>query len=147
MSNRRRLQQDAYFLTINSNTSVRRESSKFKAEVNKLKDMVDKTFDKSNYSNLFNVDPSEIRNVEIYKALEIGSRQSLPHVHILIIIHRYAKRVVHLNYSHIREMGKKTYGKAIHFHNDVVRSKTMENLNRIKDYMTKGQINGVKNII
>ena len=146
MSNR--LYSTAMFITLNPNLQFRGGPSSpgYKKHVNDLKELTDDIFNNENWDNLFNT-TDKIRNVEIYKAVEMSKIKQHPHIHVLLVVHKKGAGRVLLNYNYIREMGKQwnsdhgrlnanDEGKNMHMLNKLIPDQDVE---IVKRYIMKGQ--------
>ena len=97
-----------HFITLNPNLQFRGgpTSPGYKKHINDLKELTDDIFNNESWDDLFNGDVEKIRNVEIYKAVEMSKVKQHPHIHVLLVVHKRGAGRVLLNYAHIRQMGK-----------------------------------------
>lgn len=155
MSNR--LYSTNFFITLNPNLQFRggEASIGYKKHIDDLKELTDEIFNNENWDNLFNGDVDNIRNVEIYKAVEMSTVKMHPHIHVLLVVHKKGAGRIMLNYGYIRETGKEwnaehgrvnanDEGKNMHMLNKLIPD---QDVPIVIEYIRKGQSSKVwKNV-
>lgn len=139
----KRLKFSSFFITVNTQAYFTSDESNFKEEADRLKDTFDNLINQSTMDNFITIKAPQdnnkdlkeiIRDINVYKVLELGTKQNRLHLHAMIIINHYSN--LQLNLKHIRDSFDSEYNKNIHINLDLVKNK--DDVQVILEYMSKG---------
>lgn len=142
MPNNKKLRFSSFFMTINTQKHFEGDEHNFESEQERLTNKFDSIINEENMENWIkfmktDFDRSKIRDITVFKAIELGrkSKGRKLHIHAYIVINHYT--VLRINNNYIRQEMNNEYKTKIHLNNQLVTNR--EHGRAILNYMQKGQ--------